>query len=249
MEATVPGSGVLMEPGRGNREGGPMIHDSLAQRINGRRDLLRRPSSHKRTEKALWDAFRRGRQVDFRPNGKADCDTGARTRRAVVPAEIIVAILSADPGSDNSARLALVGAQVTGPFDLSYARIKQPVTLRDCVFDQPIVLTEARLGALSLDGSAFPGLQAPNMEVDGDLGLSRVSSSRTIRLTGARLHRDLLLNGARLTGGTDVALAADNLVVDGSVVCDQGFETAGAVTMAAARITGAVRLDGARITG
>jgi len=225
-----------------------MIHDSRAQRINGRRELLRWPSSHRRTEKALWNAFLRGRQIDFRPNGKADRQTGARTRRAVVPAEMIVAILSADPGSDNGARLVLVGAQVTGPFDLSYARIGQPVTLRDCVFDQPIVLTEARLGALTLDDSAFPGLQAPNLEVDGDLGLSRVSSSRTIRLTGARLHRDLLLNGARLTGGTDVALAADHLVVDGSVACGQGFDAAGGVTMAAARVAGAVRLDGARIT-
>src|SRR5262249_57504496 len=101
----------------------------------------------------------------------------------------------------------------------------------DVALDHPIVLTEARLGALSLDGSAFPGLQAPNVEVDGDLGLSRVSSSRTIRLTGARLHRDLLLNGARLSGGTDVALAADHLVVDGSVACGQAFEAAAPVIL------------------
>jgi len=226
-----------------------MIHDSPAQRINGRGEFLRWPSSHKRTEKTLLDAFRSGRQINFRLNGKADRDTRARTRRAVIPAKMIVAILSADPGAGNSARLTLVGAQVTGPLDLSYARIKQPVTLCDCVFDQPIILTEARIGALTLDGSAFPGLHAPNLEVDGDLGLSRVSSSRTIRLTGARLHRDLLLSGARLNGGTDFALAADHLVVDGSVTCDQGFEAAGGVTMAAARVTGVVRLDGARITG
>ena len=226
-----------------------MIHDPPAPRINGQHEFLRWPSSRKRAAKTLWNAFRSGRQIDFRPNGKADRDSRARTRRAVVPAEMIVAILSANPGPGSGARLTLVGAQVTGALDLSYARIEQPVTLRDCVFDQPIVLTEARLVALTLDGSAFPGLHAPNLEVDGDLGLSRVSSSRTIRLTGARLHRDLLLSGAHLNGGTDVALAADNLVVDGSVACDQGFETAGGVTMAAARITGAVRLDGARITG
>jgi hypothetical protein len=226
-----------------------MIHDSPAQRINGRRELVRWPSSPKRTEKMLWNAFRSGRQIDFRRNGKAGSKTRGWTRRTVVPAEMIVTVLCTHSGPRNSARLILVGARVTGSFDLSYARIEHPVTLRKCVFDQPIVLAEARLGALTLDGSAFPGLHAPNLEVDGDLGLSRVSSSRRIRLTGARLHRDLLLSGAHLSGGTDVALAADHLVVDGSVVCDQDFEATGGVTMAAARVTGAVRLDGARITG
>src|SRR5262249_57585748 len=120
-------------------------------------------------------------------------------RRAGVPAELIVALLSGAAGAGHSARLTLAGAQVTGPLDLSYARIEQPVTLRDCVFDQPIVLTEARLVALTLDGSAFPGLHAPNLEVDGDLGLSRVSSSRTIRLPGAPFHPHLLLTRAPLT--------------------------------------------------
>jgi hypothetical protein len=36
--------------------------------------------------------------------------------------------------------------------------------------------------------------------------------------------------------------------VDGSVICDGGFEAAGTVTMTGARVNGAVRLDGARIT-
>src|SRR5215469_14289010 len=114
-----------MEPGGGNREGGPMIHDPPARRINGQHEFLRWPSSRKRAAKTLWNAFRSGRQIDFRPNGKADRDTRARTRRAVMPAKVIVAILSADPSVGNSARLTLVGAQITGPLDLSYARFEQ----------------------------------------------------------------------------------------------------------------------------
>ena len=154
-----------------------------------------------------------------------------------------------DPGPGH-ARLALRGARITGSLDLSYARIEPAITLRDCVFDEPIVLTEARLGALTLDGSQFPGIEAPNLEVDSDLGLSRVRSSRTVNLTGAHLHRDVRLRGARLGRGDDqeVALAADHLIVDGSVTCDGGFEAAGTVTMAGARVNGAVRLDGATIT-
>jgi hypothetical protein len=197
----------------------------------------------------LRDAFRSGRQIDLHPNGRAARNGRLAARRAVVPAQMIAAILCADAGPGH-ARLDLRGARISGPLDLSYARIEPAITLRDCVFDQPIVLAEARLGGLTLDGSEFPGIEAPNLEVGSDLGLSRVRSSRTVNLTGAHFHRDVRLRGAHLSHGEDQeeALAADHLVVDGSVTCDDGFEAAGTVTMAGARVNGAVRLDGARIT-
>lgn len=227
-----------------------MSHGSSVRRVNGQPDFLGWQSTRKRTEKKLRDAFRSGRQVDLRPNGRAAGNGRLTARRAVVvPAEMIAAIVCDDPGPGH-ARLELCGARITGPLDLSYARIEPAITLRDCVFDQPIVLTEARLGALALDGSQFPGIEAPNLEVNSDLGLSRVRSSRTVNLTGAHLHRDVRLRGAHLGHGDDqqVALAADHLAVDGSVTCDGGFEAAGTVTMAAARVNGAVRLNDARIT-
>jgi hypothetical protein len=197
----------------------------------------------------LRDAFRSGRPVDLRQAGKASHNGRSAARRAVVPADMIAAILGTDPGPGH-ARLELRGARITGALDLSYARIEPAIALRDCAFDQPIVLAEARLGALALDGSEFPGIEAPNLEVGSDLELSRVRSSRTVNLTGAHLQRDIRLRGARLSRGEDqqAALAADHLVVDGSVTCDGGFEAAGTITMAAARVNGAMRLDGARIT-
>jgi hypothetical protein len=225
-----------------------MIRDSPVRRGNGQPEFGRQPA-RKRTEKMLRDAFRCGRPVDLRPDGKAARNGRAAARRAVVPAEMITAVLSTDPGP-GCARLELRGARITGPLDLSYARIEPAIALRDCVFDEPIVLAEARLGALALDGSEFPGIEAPNLEVNSDLGLSRVRSSRTVNLTGAHFDRDVRLRGAHLSHGDDqeVALAADHLVVDGSVTCDGGFEAAGTVTMAGARVNGAVRLNGARIT-
>ena len=226
-----------------------MARDSPARRVNGQPEFLRWQPGHKRTEKMLRDAFRSGRQIDLRPNGRAVRNGRAAARRAVVPAEMIAAVLGTDPGPGH-ARLELRGARITGPLDLSYARVEPAIALRDCVFDQPIVLAEARLGALALDGSEFPGIEAPNLEVSSDLGLSRVRSSRTVNLTGAHLQRDIRLRGAHLGHGEDqeVALAADHLVVDGSVTCDGGFEAVGTITMAGARVNGAIRLDGARIT-
>ncbi len=211
---------------------------------------LNKPLGLKRTEKSVWNAFRSGRQIDLRPNGKAARNGRLATRGAVVRAEVIAAMLSADPGPGNNTHLTIRGLRITGPLDLSYARIEYPITLRECFFDQPIVLAEAQLDALTLDSSSFPGIEAPHLEVNSDLGLSYVRSYRTVNLTGAHFHRDVRLGGARLSHGDDqeVALAADRMVVDGSVTCDGGFEAAGTVTMAGARVNGALRLDGAKIT-
>jgi hypothetical protein len=227
-----------------------MNHDSSARQASGQSGFLVRQSAPRRTEKKLWSAFRAGQQVDLRRNGKAGGNGSLTSRGAVVRAKAIAAILCAEPGPRNNSRLALRGARITGSLDLSYARIEHPITFRDCVFDQPIVLAEARLSALTLDGSRFPGIDAPNLEVDGDLGLSGVSSSRAVRLTGAHLYRDLRLHGAHLRHGEDqqIALDADYLVVDGSVVGGPGFEASGTITMAGARVNGSIRLDGAKIT-
>jgi hypothetical protein len=222
-------------------------HDVLVQRANGRPESLGWQFARRRAEKKLWSAFRSGQQVDLSPDGKAARGGRAAPGRATVRADVIMAMMRAGPG--HGARLTIRGARITGQLDLSYARIDHPITLRDCVFEQPIALAEARLTALTLDGSSVPGIQAPNLEVDGDLGLSHVSASGTVQLSGAHLHRNLRLHGARLSHREDHedALTADHLVVEGNVACG-GIEAAGAVNLAGARVSGAVRLEDATIT-
>jgi hypothetical protein len=225
-----------------------VTHDFLVRRVNGQPESLRWQPTRRRREKKLRSAFRSGQQIDVGPNGNAARNGQRPPRRAVVRGEVIAAILCGESGPRNIVRLTLRGARVTGRLDLSYARIEHPITLQDCVFDQPIVLAEARLGALTLDGSTFPGIEATNVEIDGDLALSRIRSSRTLRITGAHLHRDLCLRGAHLHcgEGQDEALAADHLMVNGSVACD-GLEATGPVIMADARVSGAVGLRKATI--
>lgn len=225
-----------------------MIHEVFAGRVNGQPDLTSRQFTRKRTEKKLYTAFYSGQPVDLRLNGKAGRTSHAASR-TTVPAETIAKVLRAGPRSGHSARLRLRGAHITGQLDLSYARIDYPISLRDCVFDKPIVATEARLSSLTLNGSTFPGIEAPNLEIDGDLELSNVRSSRKVHLTGAHLHRNLRLCGAHLRSGEDQdeALAADHLVVEGSIMCNGRFEATDTVTMAGARVNGAVRLERARI--
>ncbi len=148
-----------------------------------------------------------------------------------------------------SPRLVLSGAHVTGQLDLSYARIGHPIILRRCVFDEPVTVAEARLNSLILDGSVFPGLDAHNLELDGNLGLRDVSSTGTVDLEGARFHHDVQLQGASLSHRESdaPALVADHMTVDGSIHCDGGLAATGALSMVGARIRGTVRLDDAEI--
>jgi hypothetical protein len=223
-----------------------MADDSSPRRAGGQAGFLGRQSAPRRTEKRLWSAFRAGQQMDLRLNGS---NGRASTRPAVVRAKAIAAILCEEPRPGRSSRLTLCGARVIGSLDLSHARIEHPIAFRDCVFDEPIVLTDARVGALDLDGSRFPGLDGRNLEVEGDLGLAGVRSSRAVYLNGAHMHRALRLGGARLRAGEDqhVALDADHVTVDGGIAAAGGFEAAGTVTMAAAHVSGSLQMDGTTI--
>jgi len=227
-----------------------MAHDSSVPRGNGPTGFLVWQPAPRRTEKKLWSAFRAGQQMDLRPNGDGGRNGRLIARGTVVRAKTIAEILCAEPRPGRHSRLTLWGARITGALDLSHARIEHPVAFRDCVFEEPIVLTDARVGALALDDSRFPGLDGRNLEVEGDLGLSGVRSSRTVHLTGAHLHRALRLHGARLRPGDDqqVALDADHLTVDGGIAAGGGFAAAGTVTMAGAQVSGSLQMDGATIT-
>ncbi len=201
-------------------------------------------------EKRLWNAFRDGREIDLRSPGGSGPGGRPASHRPEVRAEIITAILCSESRPGTNARFAVTGAHITGRLDLSYFRLEHPLILRECCLDEPLVLTEARLVALTLDGSQLPGIDAPNLELDGELGLRQVSATGPVNLTGARLHRDVQLPGAHLGSGQQgaVALAADHAVIEGSLACHDGFVADGTVSVVGARVNGSLRLDDATIT-
>jgi hypothetical protein len=208
----------------------------------------------RRTETKVWNAFCLGQELDLRSGDGRRPGGGYRmvvrtSRVPTVRAQVLAAMLRGDKGSGQHPRLILSGARVIGQLDLSYARIGHPIILRRCIFDEPITVSEARLNSLILDGSVVPGLDAQNLELDGNLGLRRVLCSGAVNLTGARFHHDVQLEGARLgqRQGDAQALVADHVTVDGSVHCQGGMVITGALSMVGAQVRGTVRLDGATI--
>ncbi len=210
----------------------------------------------RQTEAKVWNAFCLGQELDLRTgdghrpgHGYGIAARRSLARAPVVRAQVLAAMLRASTAPGENPRLVLSGAHVVGQLDLSYARIGHPIILRRCIFDEPITVSEARLNSLILDGSVFPGLDAQNLELDGNLGLGHVASSRMVNLKGARLHHDVQLQGAHLSQrqGDACALVADHMTVDGSVHCHDGLEAAGALSMVGVRVRGTVRLDRAKI--
>ncbi len=98
----------------------------------------------------------------------------------------------AQPG--RVAALKLNGAYVTGTLELSGGAIAPYVELRNCRFEQEILLPESRFTTLRLVGCAIPRIEAARLHTEGDLHLPRCTVDRGIRLTDAQIGTDLLLN-------------------------------------------------------
>ena len=115
----------------------------------------------------------------------------------------------------------------------------------------PSSLAEARLGALTLDGSSSPGSRRRTWRSTATSGSATSRSSRTVQLSPALTCTGTCGCAARTWPRGRIrtdALTADHLVVDGSVAFAGISRLSGTVTLAGARVNGAVRLEDATIT-
>lgn len=141
------------------------------------------------------------------------------------------------------------GARISGVLDLTHVRAAVGIELRSCSFDHPVLLRDAHVPWLVLNGSCVPALDGDALRVDSSLLLTerfRVighSELGVVRLRGARITGLLDLRGAELRNEAGPALDGDGLQVDGGVFLSEGFRGIGHGQ------DGAVRLSGARITG
>ncbi|MEU6314695.1 hypothetical protein [Streptomyces sp. NPDC047014] len=179
---------------------------------------------------------------------------GARTVRAVVVAALLrgdtaaTATITAPGGGARALRLR--GALVTGRLDLSGGGVA-PEVLRihfeDCVFDAPLVCSDAALPGLVLRDCRIPAVDADRIRVQGPLELRGCVVPGGVRMERARAETDVLLTGNVLGPGPDgQALAGAGLTAAGLLDL-AGTRTSGVVSLAGARLTGPVRLDDAEV--
>lgn len=178
----------------------------------------------------------------------ADLGGGARRRGAGVPppeggpairAALLRLLLLGGEGVPklHERGLTLAGARILGRLDLENCRISRSLRLIDCRFDAPLTLRSAEIGALRLDGSVLPGIDAARLQARGDLHLREARVAGRFDLRGARLGGDLVLDGADLVHEEGMALDASHL------------STGGDMTLRAARIRGGMDVSGAKLGG
>lgn len=153
--------------------------------------------------------------------------------------------------------LQLFGAYIVGDgptggetagLDLEGATVAHNLVLSKCYFPDLIVVRDASLRNLSLDGSYLAaGLQANQLETNGSVVLRDITSMGEIELVAARISSVLDCSKSVLKE-TSHALSADGAVVTGNVVLD-GIISAGEIRLLGASVGGDLDCEGAILRG
>ncbi len=141
----------------------------------------------------------------------------------------------------------LVGAYISGPLDLGFAKAQGITRLIACRFDKPIETLQARFELLNLSGSAFPGLNGQDAKIAGDVFLKEAKTQGEVSLSGAEIGGQLECTGARLSNESGDALNAQGAKIAESVFLEDA-ETQGEVSFAGAEIGGQLNCTGARLS-
>lgn len=177
-------------------------------------------------ERGLWDAYAEGATYDLRSRDPARNDPAGlhtwgpeRTVRADTVARLLLHGPEARPG--RVAAMKLAGAYITGALDLSGGRVAPYVELRQCRFENEVLLPECGFATLRLVECSIPRLEAARLTTTGDFHLPRCTIDGGVRLTDAQIGTDLLLS--QLSVGRDRrgrAISADGITVGQDLQAD-----------------------------
>ncbi|UXY27004.1 oxidoreductase [Streptomyces sp. HUAS TT20] len=203
-------------------------------------------------EAGMWQAFRNGSVYDL-SSGDAVVDDPhgghpwgpERTVRARIVCWLLLDGPPALAGRVSS--LKLVGVRVTGALDLAGGTVMPYLELRDCRFDQEVLLPEARFTTARFVNCSVPRLEAARVHTEGDLHLPRCRFHNGVRLTDAHIGTDLLLNQAIVyRDRSGRSIAGDGMTV-GQDLQAELLESHGELSLRGAKIGVSLSLRGARL--
>ncbi len=158
--------------------------------------------------------------------------------------------------------ISMVGCEIDGGlyadqidlrwnFTLRGSKVNQ-VSLRSALIGGRLSLMDSQIGSDS-DGSEALG--ADDLKVGaGMFCTGKFVANGEVRVTGAEIGGQLVMNGASLIGargsdGNTCALNADGLEVKGDMVCEEGFRSIGEVRLLGATIHRQMAIGGAVFEG
>ncbi|MER6331585.1 oxidoreductase [Streptomyces sp. NPDC001034] len=204
-------------------------------------------------EAGMWQAFRNGSVYDLSSGDRVvDDPHGGHPwgpERSVRARVLCWLLLDGPPAlAGRVSALKLAGVRVTGTLDLAGGSVRPYTELRDCRFDDQVLVPEARFSTLRLVNCSVPRLEAARVHTEGDLHLPRCRFQNGVRLTDARIGTDLLLNQAIVyRDRSGRSISADGLSV-GQDLQAELLESHGELRLRGAQIGVSLSLRGARLS-
>ncbi|MFH8341060.1 oxidoreductase [Streptomyces sp. AM6-12] len=204
-------------------------------------------------EAGMWQAFRNGSVYDLSSGDTVvDDPHGGHPwgpERSVRARIIAWLLLDGPPAlAGRVSALKLAGVRVTGTLDVAGGTVRPYVELRDCRFDEQVLVPEARFSTLRLVNCSVPRLEAARLHTEGDLHLPRCRFQNGVRLTDAHIGTDLLLNQSIVyRDRSGRSISADGLNV-GQDFQAELLESHGELRLRGAQIGVSLSLRGARLS-
>ena len=165
-----------------------------------------------------------------------------RTIRGHVLAELL--IRAGAIGQPAIREVAIHGARVTGVVDLSHAKITAAVHFERCQFQNDAILEFVQTRTLQLQTCVLAHVNAMGASIEGLLRITQSAVLGGINLMDAEVSRSLVFIGSTIVSKAGLAVVADRLKVDGSVILGHGFHAIGAVRLSGTEIAGQLDCSG-----
>jgi hypothetical protein len=134
--------------------------------------------------------------------------------------------------------LQVKGARIHGMLDVEGATISFGLSLQDGAIPDGLILSNARIGRLALDGSYLGPVTGDNMVIEGPMLLKQVRVRGQVQLETMRIGSNLDCTDGHFENPEGNALNFDQASIKGHVFLDTGFQAKGQVRLFGADIGG-----------
>ena len=175
---------------------------------------------------------------------------GAEQHPAVIRAEILRHVLTADEWQVDSKGVRLRGARISGLLDLEAVTARCPLVLTDCDLGDfgPVIANFATIPLLVIRNCRLAGFSGDSLTVAGNINFRGSHFAGSVALPGARIGGALLCSGARLgASASGNSLSGYGMHVRLSAHLNSGFTGDGAIMMPRAEIGGEFLCEDARL--
>lgn len=140
----------------------------------------------------------------------------------------------------------IIGAEIVHKIDLQWAKIAFPIGLIQCVVKDSIILSNAQISFLNLEGSSVRELNAATAHFEGSLYLRNgFKAEAGVNIVDATIDKDVDCGDGQFIGkGVTPALNAERTKVNGNLYLAGDFQAKGVVYLLGAQIDGYLYCDG-----